>query len=860
MQGTAAMYLGTAGGGVWRSTDFTTTTPTWTPLLDHFPPSFLLPRVRGLSNIGALAVDANNPWTIYAGSGDPDDRGPNAYGQGMIKSVDGGHTWKLLDVLPNPFSPGFCRILVDPTDISGDTVYAAGGFGPSSAFRGVFKSSDAGASWSNIQAGMPNNVAVHDIDGYSLSDRFTLFAGITDASGTNPGANGIWVSEDGGASWQQMPLGPLSDLGNGTVVSPSAIGLIKLAAGSVSTSGLTVGAAYAAISNGNRLMNVFKLTFGQWLPVGANGLSAINTTSAQAIGLSPSGEVYVGGVNDARQNGIFRSGDGGASWQTIDVGANGRRPHTDQHAWAFFGGATFNGNDGGVYVFGPNAGSWNDLNTSSLATILTQGVGAHPQSPEVILEGSQDNGVALGTSGQWKYVAGGDAAICKFDPFDPRFAYMTGPSDYHFFFRSDDSGNSFPNDRSVQGKPNVPWYPPFNMHPTQPGRLVLVLDRVYETRNRGDDGWTAISDYLAGVGQFGAAVAYGGEDLVYASMAGRLFQTTDDGVNWHELTPQGGGWVGSITAIAVDPRRLGRVFVGTDGGKIWRSTDGGVSWTDITGTFPNGTLSIHQLAIRSDTASSEPILFAATDVGVWQCASTGPNAEWSRLGDALPDVVVTDIQFNDTTRYLVAGTYGRGVWTARPDDNVSTNVAPGAGSSGAMSSVVATRSDGRIFYNWWQLGQGGMGWRELDGDGRTDAAPAAALVGDDHSYLFVVVKGLNGNLYLNQGQFGRPFVGWEPMGFQSLLSSGAASSGNNAAVVATRSDGRIFYNWWQLGQGGMGWRELDGDGRTDAAPAAALVGDDHSYLFVVVKGLNGNLYLNQGQLGRPFVGWQVLGD
>jgi hypothetical protein len=58
----------------------------------------------------------------------------------------------------------------------------------------------------------------------------------------------------------------------------------------------------------------------------------------------------------------------------------------------------------------------------------------------------------------------------------------------------------------------------------------------------------------------------------------------------------------------------------------------------------------------------------------------------------------------------------------------------------------------------------------------------------------------------------------------------------------------------------MGWRELDGDGRTDAAPAAALVGDDHSYLFVVVKGLNGNLYLNQGQLGRPFVGWQVLGD
>jgi hypothetical protein len=520
-QGTAAMYLSTAGGGIWRSSDFTAPTPAWTPLLDHFPSPFPLSRVRGLSNIGALAVDANNPWVIYAGSGDPDDRGPNAYGQGMIKSVDGGQTWQLLDVLPHPFSPGFCRILVDPTDISGNTVYAAGGFGPGSASRGIFKSSNAGASWTNIQSGMPDNVAVHDIDGYGLNGSFTLFAGLTDASDNNPGANGIWVSEDGGASWQQLPLGPLTDLGSGTVVSHSAIGLIKIAAGSLHFPGEIVGTAYAAISNGDRLMNVFKLTNGQWLPVGANGLAAINTTSAQAIGLSPAGEVYVGGVNDARQNGIYRSADGGASWQSIDVGTNGRRPHTDQHAWAFFGGATFNGNDGGIYVFHPDEGAWNDLNASSLQTILTQGIGAHPQNPDVILEGSQDNGVALRTSGQWKYVAGGDAATCKFDPFDPRFAYMTGPSDYAFFFRSDDGGNSFPNDRSVQGKPNVQWYAPFNFHPAEPGRLAVVLDRVYETRNRGDDGWTAISGYLVGTGQYGNAVAYGGEDIIFAAVAGR---------------------------------------------------------------------------------------------------------------------------------------------------------------------------------------------------------------------------------------------------------------------------------------------------------------------------------------------------
>src|SRR5215469_15532165 len=142
-----------SGGGVWRSTDFTAPVPTWTPLLDHFPSSFPLSRIRGLSNIGAVAVDPNHLWVIFAGSGDPDDFGPNVYGQGMLKSADGGQTWQLLDVLPESFTPGFCRILVDPADVSGNTMYAAGGFGPGSAFRGIFKSSDAGARWVNMQSG-----------------------------------------------------------------------------------------------------------------------------------------------------------------------------------------------------------------------------------------------------------------------------------------------------------------------------------------------------------------------------------------------------------------------------------------------------------------------------------------------------------------------------------------------------------------------------------------------------------------------------------------------------------------------------------------------------------------------------------
>jgi hypothetical protein len=96
------------------------------------------------------------------------------------------------------------------------------------------------------------------------------------------------------------------------------------------------------------------------------------------------------------------------------------------------------------------------------------------------------------------------------------------------------------------------------------------------------------------------------------------------------------------------------------------------------------------------------------------------------------------------------------------------------------------------------------------------------------------------------------------MAFLTSTAPGAAGYGNYTVVVATGYDGRIFYDWWKLGEGGHGWRKLEGNGRTDVAPAAALVGDDSTYLFVAIKGLGDQLYLNQGELGGPFVGWQPL--
>lgn len=139
-RGTPAMFLGINGGGVWRSVDFTLPSPTWTPLTDLWPDTISVENKIGLSNISALAIDPHHPQIIYAGSGDPPGPGPNSYGTGLLKSVDGGNTWTRHALDPTKtYTPGFSRIFVDPTDATGNTVYASGGFGLNSPLRGSTK-------------------------------------------------------------------------------------------------------------------------------------------------------------------------------------------------------------------------------------------------------------------------------------------------------------------------------------------------------------------------------------------------------------------------------------------------------------------------------------------------------------------------------------------------------------------------------------------------------------------------------------------------------------------------------------------------------------------------------------------------
>ena len=189
-------------------------------------------------------------------------------------------------------------------------------------------------------------------------------------------------------------------------------------------------------------------------------------------------------------------------------------------------------------------------------------------------------------------------------------------------------------------------------------------------------------------------------------------------------------------------------------------------------------------------------------------------------------------------------------------DGIDTDVAPGLASVGDSFMLFATSSDGRIFANRCVLGQNFQGWIEMEGGGRTDAGPTAAAIG---TYMFVAIKGLDGHVYLNQGELGQPFIGWGRIdGIDTDVAPGLASVGDSFMLFATSSDGRIFANRCVLGQNFQGWIEMEGGGRTDAGPTAAAIG---TYMFVAIKELDegpnrpGHVYLNQGELGQPFIGW-----
>lgn len=381
-QGVGAFYLGAAGGGVWRSTDFESANPHWTPLTDDLG---LLPQAEnGAINVGSIAVDPFHPNTIYVGTGEASYSADSRHGAGILKSTDGGDTWTLLAA--NIFGrQSISRIFVDPTDNTGQTLYCSMVYGAGSpgATRGIFKSTTGGITWSRVSAVLGSSPKVTDME-YTLDQNgaIVLYAGVD--------SSGVWLSVDNGASWtkwtQTSTTGRISLAADHTPgASPAVYAVTESSPGDTGPKvyvSRNHGASWTATNDPG------KFAGGQgWYDL--------------AIALAPDGRVTLGGVSYPFNKGLMESVDGGANWASIDVGTNGIYPHTDHHAFLWVNGKLYNGNDGGIFRFTPVAASSQTFgapvttNVSGGAARLATADMNNDGVPDVVVTGDTTNRVTV---------------------------------------------------------------------------------------------------------------------------------------------------------------------------------------------------------------------------------------------------------------------------------------------------------------------------------------------------------------------------------------------------------------------------------------------------------------------------------
>jgi len=550
-------YFGGAGGGVWKTTD---AGRTWHAQLQH----------ETAAAVGALAVAPSNPAILYAGTGQVDARYDIMAGEGVYRTADGGQTWTQVGLAATRHVGA---ILIDPGDPNRVLVAALGHvFGPNTE-RGVYLTTDGGQHWEHTLvvddatgavdlAADPAHPAVvyaalWQMRMHPWLDYFRPQAG--------PGS-GIYKSDDGGAHWHRLeggglPAGPLGRIG--LAVARGSGGAVVYASVAVQGSALTTAAAPRGKAG------LYRSDDGgaTWQLVNDDPSLASSYFGRVTVAPNDPNVVYVMGRS------IKRSGDGGRHFDIV-LGA----PGGDDYHFLWIDptdpSRMITASDQGAVVTVNGGASWSSWYNQPTGQLYHLAV--DDRFPYHIYSGQQDNGtVEIASRGpygvieerDWHPVGGDERDYMVPKPGDPDVVFGSGLGGHvsRFDETTRQAAEISPWPVSTYGaRPTTvryrfTWITPLVFSPVPPHAMYLGAQVLFRSLDDGDH-WTVTSPDLSGATPGATACDNPDPNPAGARACG----------------------FGVIYAIAPSPLRARLLWIGTDNGLIQRSSDGGVHWHDVT--------------------------------------------------------------------------------------------------------------------------------------------------------------------------------------------------------------------------------------------------------------------------------------
>ena len=661
------IYIGTAGGGVWKSTSAGVSSK---PIFDKY-----------CQSIGALAIDQKNPQVIYVGTGESNMRNSVSIGDGMYKSTDGGDNWKKIGL---DSTEHISKIIINP--LNSDEIYVTvpGPLWSDSKHRGLYKSGDGGATWQKIlyidkQTGCAD-LLMDPVHPEILLASTWQFRRTPYSFNSGGNGSGMYKSEDGGATWREIK--------NGLPAKP--FGRIAMCLAPSDPKQM-----FAIVESNNTGLFISSDGGENWKSQSAsfNIVSRPFYFSTIAVDPRDPKRVYRPALS------FSFSTDGGYSF--ADASYEGAPIHSDMHAiWInpVHPNIIYVGSDGGVYMSVDRGVTWQYIHNLPVSQFYH--VAYDLKEPYNVYGGLQDNGSWMAPSaapggignGRWEMIGGGDGFWAVPDA-DGKSVYSEsqGGSMSRTTLPTLKSEFIQPQKTAAEEKLRWNWNTPIVTGASNPGNLYVGAQYLYKSTDQGRN-WKRISTDLTTNDKLKQKQEDSGglsadntsaenhctiftisespldEKVIWVGTDdGNLQYTTDAGTTWTNVSADvakcgiaSQSWVSSIELSKFDKNLVYATFenhmYGDHSTYLAKSVDGGKTWNRIKSSVFIGFA--HK--IKEDTENRD-LLFLGTEMGLFATLDGGAN--WFRMKNKIPEYsLVRDIQIHPRTHDLIVATHGRGIF------------------------------------------------------------------------------------------------------------------------------------------------------------------------------------------------------